>query len=85
VTFAAYTGYEPLTFSDYIDMGTGHTLRAEPGQTYDIAPASGRMVPDIPEPWFTRAEDEAAAELSAESATTEPEDGQAAVEPVPEG
>ena len=51
---AAYTGHEALTFSDYTDLTTGMTLRAEPGQVYDIAPASGRVVPEFPEPWFTR-------------------------------
>jgi len=55
VTRAAYTGHETLTFSDYTDLTTGMTLRAEPGQVYDIAPASGRVVPEFPEPWFTRA------------------------------
>jgi hypothetical protein len=72
VTFAAYTGHETLTFSDYLDMGTGRTLRAEPGQVYDIIPASGRLVADVPEAWFTRTEpavDEAAPEAAAESVT----------------
>jgi hypothetical protein len=53
VTLAAYNGHEALTFTDYLDLGTGKTLRAEPGGTYDVAPASGRAVPDVPEPWFT--------------------------------
>ena len=54
MTLAAYNGHEALTFSDYLDLDTGKTLRAEPGGTYDIAPASGRVVPGVPEPWFTR-------------------------------
>jgi hypothetical protein len=53
VTLAAYNGHEPLTFTDYLDLGTGKTLHAEPGVVYDVAPASGRVVPDMPEPWFT--------------------------------
>jgi len=56
VTRAIFNGYEALTFSDYTDLATGMTLRAEPGGVYDIAPASGRVVPEFPEPWFTRAE-----------------------------
>ena len=53
MTLAAYTGHEPLTFPDYTDLGAGRTLHAEPGGTYDVAPASGRAVPDIPAGWFT--------------------------------
>ena len=49
---AAYTGNEALTFSDYMDLETGRTLLAEPGGVYDIMPASGRNVNDIPAPWF---------------------------------
>jgi hypothetical protein len=49
---AAYTGHEALTFSDYLDAATGKTLRAEPGRVYDIIPASGRPVDDIPRAWF---------------------------------
>lgn len=56
MTLAAYTGHEALTFQDYLDLGTGKTLAAEPGRTYDVAPASGRLVPDIPQGWFTPAE-----------------------------
>ena len=48
-----YVGHEALTFQDYLDLETGKTLRAEPGGTYDIAPASGHVVPEVPEPWFT--------------------------------
>ena len=54
MTLAAYTGHEALTFGDYTDLETGQALRAEPGGVYDIAPASGRVVPEFPEPWFTR-------------------------------
>ena len=52
MTRVAYAGHEALTFSDYTDLETGRTLHAEPGGTYDIAPASGRVVPEVPEPWF---------------------------------
>ena len=55
---AAYAGHEAMTFTDYMDLETGRTLSAVPGGVYDIAPASGRVVPDFPEPWFTRAEDD---------------------------
>lgn len=54
---AAYTGNEPLTFSQYIDVSTGKTLHAVPGGVYDITPASGHEVPEIPVPWFTWIED----------------------------
>ena len=53
----AYAGHEALTFSDYTDLGTGRTLHAEPGGVYDITPASGRVVPEVPEPWFVPAEE----------------------------
>ena len=52
MTRAVYTHHEALTFGDYLDLETGLTLHAEPGGTYDVAPASGRVVPDMPEPWF---------------------------------
>jgi hypothetical protein len=52
---ASYTGHEALTFGDYIDLETGRTLFAEPGGTYDIMPASGRNVDEIPAPWFVPA------------------------------
>ena len=53
---AAYTGHEALTFGDYMDLGTGRTLIAEPGGVYDIMPASGRNVDEIPSPWFAPAD-----------------------------
>ena len=56
MTLAAYNGHEALTFPDYLDLESGKTLHAEPRVApYDIAPASGRTVPDIPEGWFTPA------------------------------
>jgi hypothetical protein len=51
-----YVHHEPLTFTDYLNLDTGQTLSAVPGETYDIAPASGHVVPEVPEPWFTAAE-----------------------------
>jgi hypothetical protein len=54
-----YTYHEPRTFSDYMDLETGKTLYAVPGGTYDVAPASGRVVPGFPVPWFGFADDEA--------------------------
>jgi hypothetical protein len=57
----AYAGHEALTFSDYIDLEQGRTLYAEPGRVYDIMPASGRVVPEVPEPWFVPVEGEPAA------------------------
>lgn len=59
MTRAAYTGHEALTFSDYTDLETGKTLHAEPGRSYDVAPASGRAVPEFPEPWFVPVDPEA--------------------------
>lgn len=53
MTLAAFNGHEALTFPDYLDLETGKTLTAEPGGTYDVAPAGGRVVPEVPEPWFT--------------------------------
>ena len=49
---AAYTGTEALTFSQYMDAETGRTLHAEPGGVYDVMPASGHVVPEIPAGWF---------------------------------
>jgi hypothetical protein len=73
VTRVAYNGHEALTFTGYLDLESGKTLHAEPGGTYDIAPASGRAAPDIPQGWFTPLEDQdegAAAE--GDAAATEP-------------
>jgi len=89
---AVYTGHETLTFTDYLDGETGRTLTAEPGGVYEVAPASGRMVPDIPTGWFVPADPEewaakeaAAAEaerLAAESAAAESAGGE---DPAPDG
>ncbi len=49
---AAYTGTETLTFSQFIDLETGKTLHAEPGGVYEVIPASGHVVPEIPAGWF---------------------------------
>jgi hypothetical protein len=85
---AAYGHYEALTFSDYLDLDTGKTLHAEPGRTYDIAPASGHVVPELPEPWFTAAEPLAieAGEPDLWSAGEPAQDSTAGLEPeTPEG
>ena len=69
----AYAGHEALTFSDYTDLETGRTLHAEPGGTYDITPASGRVVPEVPEPWFVAVDPEPAAEVQSAEPEPEPE------------
>jgi hypothetical protein len=91
VTRAVYTGHETLTFTDYRDEETGRTLTAEPGRVYEVAPASGRLVEDIPAGWFVPADPEewaakqaAAAEaerLAAESAAPESGDDGAGAPP----
>ena len=77
MTLASYHGHETLSFPDYLDLGTGKTLHAEPGGVYDITPVSGRPVDEVPAPWFTAVDPEAwaeelaareAARLAAESA-----------------
>lgn len=82
MTRAAYTGHEVLTFADYLDLETGKTLHAEPGRSYDVAPASGRVVPEMPEPWFVAVEPkalEAAPDLWSAGAENDPE-----ADPAPE-
>jgi hypothetical protein len=74
VTLAAYLGHEPLTFSDYIDLDTGRTLAAEPGRTYDLAPAGGRPVPDVPAGWFAPLEQQDE-DATAEGDAASPEPG----------
>jgi hypothetical protein len=48
VTLVRYTGQHAGTLPDYLDLQTSTTLTVEPGGVYDVAPASGRLVPDIP-------------------------------------
>ena len=48
MTRVRYTGPHPGTLGDYIDLGTGRALTVEPGKVYDVAPASGRAVPEVP-------------------------------------
>ena len=48
MTRVRYTGVHPGTLMDYIDLETGRVLAVEPGGEYDVIPASGRAVPDIP-------------------------------------
>lgn len=66
MTRAVYTGHEALTFPGYIDLESGQTLHAEPGGTYDIAPASGNAGDEVPFPWFVAAD--AGAQAAAEAA-----------------
>ena len=49
---AAYTGQEALTFGQYLNGETGKTLTAVPGGVYEVMPASGHVVPEIPAAWF---------------------------------
>lgn len=79
----AYTGHEALTFTDYIDMEAGRTLHAEPGGMYDIAPASGRVVPEIPEPWFVLVAPEAPARSVPEPEPAPPGPDEAQDDPEP--
>ena len=44
-----FTGEVTTTYADYIDTERQSTLVAEPGETYDIAPARGH-VRDLPMP-----------------------------------
>jgi hypothetical protein len=48
VTLVRYQGAHAGTLSDYLDLETSRTLTVEPGGVYDVAPASGRLVPGIP-------------------------------------
>lgn len=79
MTLAAYHGHETLTFPDYTDLDTGRTLTADPGRSYDVAPASGRLVPDLPAGWFTPLEGEDRGEgeaVAGEAAEPVPGDGE---------
>ena len=69
---AAFTGHGPLMFPDYVDLSTGRVLAVEPGGVYDVAPASGRNVPDVPAGWFAPVADEAE-EPPAEAVVFEPD------------
>ena len=75
MTRAAYTGNEVLTFSDYLDLETGRTLTAEPGGVYDVAPAGGHSMPEVPVPWFTPVQEwspQVVADIPVEEAVYEP-------------
>ena len=85
---AVYTGQEALTFSQYIDVETGKTLHAEPGGVYEVIPASGHVVPEIPTMWFEWIEDDAdwekmlaAFKASRQPADEDPEEGDEPGEP----
>lgn len=47
-TTYTYVEVFPVTYLDYLDLNSG-VLQAEPGKSYEIAPASGRH-PDLPVP-----------------------------------
>lgn len=78
MTLAAYNGHEALTFTDYLDLGTGKTLYAVPGEVYDVAPASGRVVPEFPDPWFTPVQGGGGKKAADESAAGDKSEGAAA-------
>ena len=48
MTRVRYTGVHAGTLMDYTDLETGRALTAVPGGVYDVAPASGRAVPEMP-------------------------------------
>jgi len=48
MTRVRYTGVHPGTLMDYTDLDTGRAVQVVPGGVYDVAPASGRAVPDVP-------------------------------------
>jgi hypothetical protein len=41
VASVTYNGHYTVTYMDYIDTATGKTLVCQPGQTYNVTPASG--------------------------------------------
>jgi hypothetical protein len=86
VALARYTGHMPVTFPDYTDRGTGTTLAAEPGGVYDVIPASGRLVPDLPA-GFTAPGETAPPAAGPEAAAGGPEAAEPAGDPaaVPDG
>ena len=43
MTSVTYYGHVPMTYMYYIDTSTGKTLVCQPGQVYNIAPASGNI------------------------------------------
>jgi hypothetical protein len=73
VTLVRYQGAHAGTLPDYLDLATSTTLTVEPGGVYDVAPASGRMVPGIPGGCVVLEGYDLAHELKARSA--QPESG----------
>jgi len=43
-----FTGEAPQVYPQYLDVEQGRTLVAEPGRTYDIAPADGQGALPMP-------------------------------------
>ena len=64
MTLVRYHGHAG-TLPDYLDLDAGTTLTAEPGRVYDVAPASGRLVPDVPGNCVALEGEELDAELAA--------------------
>lgn len=44
MTSVTYHGHVTMTYPHYIDLATGKTLVCQPGQTYNVAPASGSPI-----------------------------------------
>ena len=74
MTRVRYTGQHAGSLPDYLDLATGKTLTVVPGWEGDVAPASGRLVPDIPGNCeVLDVEQEAAAEEAPRFEVAEPE------------
>jgi hypothetical protein len=50
MTSVQFRGHDTLTYPDHVDVSTGKTLVAVPGQSYTTAAAPGRSagLPDVP-------------------------------------
>lgn len=44
MTSVTYYGHETRIYLHYTDINTGRTLVAQPGQTYNVAPAGGNLL-----------------------------------------
>jgi len=44
VASITFYGHETMTYPHYIDLATGKTLVCQPGQTYNVIPASGSVL-----------------------------------------
>ena len=43
-----FTGVTGRSYTQYIDLSTGHMLQTEPGGSYDMAPAPGNDTAAVP-------------------------------------